>query len=388
MLTAGFLQDWMWGATLSGAPQGAGVSPVLSNIYLHKLDDFIETALIPEYTRGDRRAANPAYQKVATRLTQARKRGDGADVRTLQRQRRQLPSGDPQDPNYRRLRYVRYADDTILGFTGPKAEAEEIKQRLTQFLQQELRLELNPAKTLITHARTGAARFLGYEITTQHADDKITGGRRAANGVIELRVPKKVITAACSRYIKRGKPAARSWIVNEHDYVIVDTFGAEYRGIVQFYLLAGNIHKIHRLEWVTLTSMLKTLARKHDSTVTKMAARYRAKTETPYGLRTCYEARIVRYGGKVPLVARFGGIPLRRQKNATIQDRVPSRIRHPRKELVERLLRGRCEVCQRHADVQAHHIRKLADLANPPPTPARHHPRGWKLWLPSDVRPS
>ena len=67
---------------------------------------------------------------------------------------------------------------TLLGFTGPKAEAEEIKQRLAQFLREDLKLELSQDKTLITHARTGAARFLGYEITVQHNDSKITRGRR------------------------------------------------------------------------------------------------------------------------------------------------------------------------------------------------------------------
>lgn len=362
MLTAGYLEDWEWNATLSGAPQGGVASPILSNIYLHKLDEFVETVLIPEYTRGERRTYNPVYARVGTQIAQARKYGDRTTVRELRKQRVNLPSGDPNDPGYRRLRYVRYADDTLIGFVGPKAEAEEIKQRLSQFLHDELKLELNLEKTLITHARTGAARFLNYEITTQHADNKITDGRRSTNGVIALRVPRDVVTAACARYMKGGKPAHRSPIVNQHDYVIVNTFGAEYRGIVQYYLLAGNVHRLHRLEWVTLTSMLKTLARKHDSTVTKIAARYRAKIETPHGLRTCYEATVGRENRK-PLVARFGGIPLRRQKNAVLYDRVPGQTaKPPRREIITRLTRGQCELCERYTDVQAHHIRKLAEL--------------------------
>ena len=99
------------------------------------------------------------------------------------------------DPGYRRLRYCRYADDHLLGFTGPKAEAEEIKDQLAAFLRDELALELSAEKTLVTHARTRAARFLGYEITVQHADSKITGGRRMLNGTVALRVPLDVITA-------------------------------------------------------------------------------------------------------------------------------------------------------------------------------------------------
>ncbi len=85
----------------------------------------------------------------------ARKRDLTTVARELRKQLRGTPSKDPQDPGYRRLRYCRYADDTLLGFAGPKAEAEQIKQRLAQFLRDDLKLELNPDKTLITHARTG-----------------------------------------------------------------------------------------------------------------------------------------------------------------------------------------------------------------------------------------
>ena len=103
---------------------------------------------------------------------------------------RAVPYADPMDPGYRRLCYVRYADDHLLGFTGPKAEAEEIKARLAAFLRETLGLELNASKTLITHARTRAARFLGYQITVQHSSTKLTNGQRSANGRIALRVPR------------------------------------------------------------------------------------------------------------------------------------------------------------------------------------------------------
>jgi hypothetical protein len=208
MLTAGYLEDWVWGATLSGAPQGGVASPILSNIYLHRLDVFVETVLIPEYTRGGRRARNPAYLQVANLLAQARRRGDRAQARTLLKRMRSLPSSDPRDPGYRRLRYVRYADDQLLGFTGPKHEAEEIKQRLAAFLRDELALELSPDKTLITHARTRAARFLGYEIIVQHDSRKIARGRRSANAAIGLRVPKDVIKAKCAPTCAADNPRA------------------------------------------------------------------------------------------------------------------------------------------------------------------------------------
>ncbi|MBR7676462.1 group II intron reverse transcriptase domain-containing protein, partial [Streptomyces daliensis] len=189
MLKAGYLEDWKWHATLSGAPQGGVLSPLLSNIYMDRLDTFVETVLIPEYTRGASRRRNPAYQKLDNAIGAERKRlarrkehTETAQVRQWRKELRRLPSGDPHDPGYRRLRYLRYADDHLLGFIGPKAEAETIKQRLATFLRDDLKLELNQEKTLITHGRTQAARFLGYDITVQHADAKITRGSRITRG--------------------------------------------------------------------------------------------------------------------------------------------------------------------------------------------------------------
>jgi group II intron reverse transcriptase/maturase len=371
MLTAGYLEDWRWGATLSGVPQGGIASPVLSNIYLHKLDVFVETVLIPEYTRGRLRASNPEYRKVEHAIARARRKGDRAAVRSLYRRLHSLPSQDPRDPGYRRLRYCRYADDTLLGFAGPKAEAEEIKHRLAAFLRDDLKLELSPEKTLITHARTQRARFLGYEISVASRDHRTRRpsatdkrNRRSLNGTVVLHVPASVVKAKSAPYLSRGKPACRNPMVNDSDYNIVARFGAEYRGIVQYYLLAGDVFRLHRLRWVMETSMLKTLARKHRSTVSKMAARHKAKVQTPHGLRTRFEAS-TGHTGRKPLVAWFGGIPLKRQKNAVLTDREHTGPVYPNRQLVTRLLKGRCELCGRTDDIQVHHIRALADLSRP-----------------------
>jgi group II intron reverse transcriptase/maturase len=174
MLQAGYLEDWRWNATLSGAPQGGIASPVLSNIYLDRFDQFVEQRLIPEYTRGEKRRSELRYRRVESRIAKAARHGDRTAVRALRHLRRSLPSQDPDDPGYRRLRYVRYCDDFLLGFAGPRREAEEIKSKIGEFLRGELKLELSESKTVITHATSQAARFLGYEIRTQHVDTKIT----------------------------------------------------------------------------------------------------------------------------------------------------------------------------------------------------------------------
>jgi hypothetical protein len=216
-----------------------------------------------------------------------------------------------------------------------------------------------------TPPRPGAARFLGYEITVQHADHKVTGKGRSINGTIGLRVPRDVITAKSGPYLKFGKPERLNHMVNEDDHTIVRTYGAQYRGLVEYYLLAGDVYRLNRLEWVMKTSMLKTLACKHDSTVTKMADRYKTTITTTSGPRRCFEVNVEREGRK-PLIARFGGIVLRRKRNAVLIDRIPGPVNARRKELITRLQAGRCELCKR-ADslVDVHHVRKLADLDRP-----------------------
>ena len=365
-MKAGYLEDWEYHDTLSGVPQGGTVSPILSNIYLHKLDEFVERELIPQYTRGALRKGNPEYWRVRARQTRARKRGDRAAARALEKQLRTLPSADPMDPGYRRLQYTRYADDHILGFTGPKAEAEEIKARLARFLRETLGLELNQQKTLITHARSHPARFLGYHVRIQHCDTKLTNGRRSVNGKIALRVPPDVIKAQCARYREHGKPWHRSRLQNLDDYDIVRTYGAEYRGVVNYYLLAQDVWRLGTLHWHALTSMLKTLAAKHRSSVTKMAARHKAKIETRDGPRTCFEARKHREGKK-DLVARFGGIILRQDRRAVIRDPAPAPVPYPRKELITRLRWRECELCETGTTVAVHQVTSLKKLGKPGP---------------------
>ena len=283
MLRAGYLEDFTWHATYSGAPQGGVVSPILSNIYLDRLDKFVERELIPAFTRGHARRRNPEYASVTRRIGYWKSKGDRELVARLRRIQQSVPSVDVNDPDYRRLRYVRYCDDWLLGFAGPKHEAEQIKSRIAAFLREELKLELSQSKTLITHATSQAAHFLGYEIRAQHSDTKISRNRRAVNGAIGLFVPKTVIRQRCALYMSKGKPAQRGALLHDDDFTIVAKYGAEYAGLVQYYLLAQDVFRLGRLRWIMETSMLKTLAGKHRSTVTKMARRYKTTIESPTG---------------------------------------------------------------------------------------------------------
>ncbi|KAB8330183.1 maturase [Scytonema tolypothrichoides VB-61278] len=361
LLKAGYCEQWRYHSTLSGTPQGAIVSPILANIYLEKLDKFIEQRLIPEYTLGKCRAENPEYSKLVKLAWYYRKNRQFDKARQLEIQYQNMPSKDVRDPEYRRLNYVRYADDFLIGFIGSFQEAKEIKEKLKGFLAEKLQLELSPEKTLITHARNERANFLGYEILVQHSDNKHTNGKRSINGIIALRIPAGLIAEKCALYMRNGKPIHRSELINDDDFTIINIYQSEFRGLVQFYSQAQNIAWLRKLQWVMWSSLMKTLACKHKTSVAKICAKYHKTVKLPHGLRKCVEITVP-VEGKKPLIARFGGIQLKRNLKATIEDLSKTRKPAFRNELIKRLQADECEICGATGDIEVHHIRALKDL--------------------------
>lgn len=362
LLKAGYLEEWYYHHTMSGTPQGGVISPILANIYLDKLDKYVENVLLSAYNCQKERNRNLEYKRLQKRAYELRKKGRRKEAFQVRKQQQQLPYFDPEDPGYRRLRYVRYADDFMLGLAGPEAEAEEIKEQLRTFLREELKLELSQEKTLITHAQTRAAHFLGYEIATQQADDKLDRHKvRNVNGRIELRVPAAVVEENCAKYLKDEKPMHRAELPHESDFAIMEKYQWKYRGLTQYYVLAVNMNWFGKLHWIMKRSLLKTLANKHKTSVAQMLRKYQTDTETHYGKMRCLEVKIERKDKK-PLVARFGGIPLRRQEKAVIHDINPNQVVIPRNEVVKRLLRDTCELCGNREHISVHHVRKLSDL--------------------------
>ncbi|HEY0756377.1 MAG TPA: reverse transcriptase domain-containing protein [Ktedonobacteraceae bacterium] len=369
MLDAGYIENWKRHKTLSGTPQGGIISPILSNILLDKLDKYVETVLIPKYTRGEKKRLSPEYQRIRGQYYVQRKRGNREEARKLRKHFQAIPSIDTKDPTYRRLRYVRYADDFLLGFIGPKSEAEEIKREISRFLQEELKLELSKARTLITNARSEKARFLGYEIgvtqadAKQHADTRKAGtvSRRSSNGRAKLGIPKDVQDAYSQKYMRNGKAVHRPELENEGVFDIITKYQLEFWDIANYYKLASNMHTLKYLKWVMEISLTKTLAKKLKCSVNQVYEKYRAEIEaggkTYQGLRV-----IVPREGKDPLMATWGGIPLIWDIKATLEDQPGQLHGNARSELEKRLLARECEHCGATDHIEVHHIRALKDL--------------------------
>lgn len=334
---------------------------------LHELDCWVEDTLIPQHTRGKQRQPNPKYKAMVMRRCHAKKQQNWHLYTTLGKQMRRISSKRPDDPNYRRLRYIRYADDFLLGFIGSKAEAKLIKQQISNFLAG-IELQLSQEKTLVTHARDDVAHFLGYTVQISYCNGKLSrrknGGKiRAINGLIHLRVPKHVTTKWLRKYCVNGKPQHNKWLKHYRDYEIVTIYGAQLRGLVNYYQLAPNLSgQLEKVYWACLESCRKTLAAKHKISRRKSYKRYVVRPVT--GERTHIQV-VVERPEKRPLIAKCGDQPLRYRPTITYaQDALPPfALVGRQRELTKRLLAEQCECCSViGVPLEGHHVNKLLHL--------------------------
>jgi group II intron reverse transcriptase/maturase len=360
MLEAGYLEDWRYNPTFSGTPQGGVISPLLSNIYLNELDKFVEEKLMPKYHKPELKQVNPEWNRLTWAIGVARKKGERTTVEKLVKARDSVPHGD-QNGNWRALRYVRYADDFLLGFKGPKQEAEDIKAELRDFLKAELKLEMSEDKTLVTHASTEPARFLSYEIGIDTDENRkamlARGETRTLTKRPMLRIPRDVIVKWSEKAKKDGITIHRTELLNLSDYDIVQTYDAELRGLVNYYLMAVNVSRLYSVKSLMLESLVKTLATKHKCKTTRIYRKHIYTTSD--GLKAIKV--VVSRKDKPDLVATFGAQPIRYQRMGTIKDRPESVIFAGRTQLIDRVQAEKCELCGDETNVEVHHINKLKD---------------------------
>jgi group II intron reverse transcriptase/maturase len=364
-LQAGYLEQWQYHLTRSGVPQGGILSPILANIYLNEFDQFVEHTLLPKWNCGQKRRDNPEYQKYSRLIRKAETAGERTMIKEYRKRMRTLPSVDPQDPNFRRLVYVRYADDFLFGFAGPKREAETIEAEVRAFLVNHLGLTLNNAKSLITHGRTEQTPFLGHILEIMHGDTKLSvnqgSKKRLINGKIAFKIPLGKVQQLCSNYMVKGKPVPRKELIDNSVADIIQRYRRDYLGVVNFYQYAYDINRLNGYRQVMETSLTMTLATKLKISVPAVYRKYGSKKFIHGQAYKVLQETVQTGSGAKPIY--WGGVSLRRQKQFThpIDDQIRY-IWNARSDLVQRLLAEKCEICGYEGKCEVHHVKRLADL--------------------------
>ena len=303
-LKAGYMEDWNYHNTYSGTPQGSIISPILANIYMNELDSYM-AEYAEKFNCGNRRKINPAFKKKLdvcrgkeqrlkrnlSKMSEEEKEGLIAEIRELRRSLKSMPYSDQMDDSYKRICYIRYADDFLIGVIGSKEDAEQIKQDVGCFIRDKLHLEMSEEKTLITHGHD-AAKFLGYEVTIakgEHNKKTKTGAtRRVNNGKVLLYVPhdkwvKRLFSynALKIKYDKQNgnkevwEPVRRTRLLHLDDLEILNQYNAEIRGLYNYYRLANNVSVLNNFYYVMRYSMLKTFAGKYRTRISRIIRKYR-----------------------------------------------------------------------------------------------------------------
>ncbi len=383
MLDAGYLEEWTYHTTYSGVPQGSIVSPVLANIYLHELDLFMET-LKEGFNQGKRRRKNPAYNRYCGKIERLRKKGDllkrkegntqalqdiQEEIRRVDHLRKQLPSGDPFDEGYKRLFYCRFADDFAIGIIGSFADAEAIRQQVTAFIQDTLKLTIAEEKSHIRHSKKGMI-FVGYEVKTYSGDRviKMKRGNRhttfkSVSERIQLHIPKEKLQKFCATkgygtYETTKAIHKKEW-TQSSDAEIILAYNGELRGLANYYALALNAKTVmHKLAQVWRVSLLKTLANKHKTSVNKIANRLKTDDGLALIIKGEKKTRVVRVFRLKDLKKPPPSDPeIDKQPNVYIWTL-------SRSEVIKRLNRSQCEYCEtKQGPFEVHHVRKLKDVA-------------------------
>lgn len=302
-LKAGYMEDWVYHNTYSGTPQGSIISPILANIYLNELDVFM-AQYAQTFRQGDKRRINPAYKKPLDKrrgkqewlkrnehkISQEQKAAVKAEIDEINQYLRTIPYVDPMDDGYKRLVYVRYADDFLIGVIGSKVDAKQVKADVGQFIRQQLLLELSQEKTLITHG-SDFAQFLSFQITTstEQNSTRAKAGyiKRSYTGRIKLYVPKEKwlkrllsYGALKIQYDKNNgnkeiwEPICRFGLRNLDDLEILNQYNAEIRGLYNYYRIAHNATVLNNFLYVMKYSMYKTFAGKYRTSMRKIIQKY------------------------------------------------------------------------------------------------------------------
>ena len=388
-LNAGYLENWIFHNSYSGTPQGGIVSPILANIYLDKLDKYMEE-YIEKFDRGKGRKKCKQTTLLEWKRSRIRKKlkvvKDPTEreelinqLKICQKESTRFPSGEEMDTEYKRLKYVRYADDFLIGIIGCKQDAMNIKEDIKKFLNEKLALELSDEKTLITHSEK-AAKFLRYEIDVRKSNatkrSKNGGLKRAFNKRIRLMIGKDMVKnkllehRALEIKLHNGneqwKPKSRQSLVCNDDLEILDKYNKEIRGLYNYFSLANNCASaLSSFGYIMQYSMYKTFAHKYRTKITKILKKY--KRNGHFSVRYQLKSGVVK-----DMTFYHDGFKKKEPVRFVNIDNLPKIMFHTATtSLVNRLKAEKCEMCGATGKLTMHHVRKLKDLKGKTPLEKR-----------------
>lgn len=368
-LKAGYFEFHQVKNSLSGVPQGGIVSPILSNIYMHEFDVYMEE-LTKKLTKGDCKKRNPEYRKLEGRRSYCLQNCWYAEAEQLLQKMRKIPSKEQMDSDYVRVKYVRYADDFLICIDSSKNLATQIKQDITLFLREHLKLELNEDKTLVTNLKDNRVRFLGYEIAKSQDNTiikKNSNGvkKRSINETIQLLVPGDVISSHIREFTKNGKADSYKVRVNLPILDIITQYNSEIRGLYNYYCLATDVStKLGKFKYYHYWSLMATIAHKEKCSIPKVSAKYGIDVprKVGTGTRKIVGTKYSTKTGEHTLTYFNDSLKKLSEPKTQMSEQYSPRI-NTGGQLIDRLNANMCELCgTQEGDIEVHHVRKLKDI--------------------------
>ena len=357
-IKTGFKENKKFYQSNRGLFQGNVTSPILNNIYLHEFDLFI-SSLMESFYKGKKRRKSPIYRKIQYEMS---KLNDTKELRALRRKLWQVDSKDPMDPNFRRLYYVRYVDDFVVGVIGSYKNTLDIQEKIRIFLKNTLKLTLNEKKTFITNFSKKPIKFLGAYIkgtweTEKRIQTIVKNGVRykvRVTGRVGLHAPIKDLfeKATLSGFFKKKHtkfvPTRVGWLINLDHADIIRYFNSVIRGNLNYYSFANNRKSlgsfIHGLKW----SCARTLALKYKLRfASKVFRKFGSKLKCP---DTGLELAIPKTFKAIKI---FGC-------NEPLPDDVL--FKKWRNKLTRSNLFKQCIICGSKEQIEMHHVRQIKDL--------------------------
>jgi group II intron reverse transcriptase/maturase len=380
-LKCGFIEDGVLHKSKKGTPQGGNLSPMLANVYLHEFDMFMENLM---QNMGCEMIANLQFQNIAGQLRLAERKLKESDqginelrehkklrVENLSNQLSKLHSRVVKDLNKANIKYVRYADDWIIGLKCTHAIAKDIYSKCKDFFEKDLNLQWNASKSILQKSTKKDLEFLGVylsfvrkrQVRSQYV--KIKGKKRLKRVIYKNYVNFKMNANDVFKKLhgkgfvnEKYKPISNKSFVNLDVHEIARIYKTTLTGIANYYGFVHNAGVLNKIHYYLFVSLGKTLAHKFKSSKARIYKKYGNRVLTFKGIGKTKDIVIPMYGGHTRNTWNF--------KTKIIKD-----DKVPMAEIIKNrqstwLNLEECCICnykkQKPGEIEMHHVKHIRKL--------------------------